>query len=137
MAGLHGSAARRGVGLCVVIGLLGGCATGRPGGGEFQDLSCRPPVELFPKECTDDDADKCVLNGVRYEEGLGVARDVRHAATQYGKACEGGAPLGCVFLGMLYAKGNGVPQDERRAAALFDKACKGGVEAGCTALDTF
>src|SRR5687768_14015906 len=120
MSGFHGSAARRSVELCVVIGLLGACATGRQGASSSQDTPSQPveshPVERLTEDCTGREAERCVALGMSYATGSGVPTDERRAAALFEKACAGGSAQGCFTLGLGYAAGRGVPQDARRAA---------------------
>jgi TPR repeat protein len=76
----------------------------------------------------------CSNLGALYEEGRGVEKDERRAASLYEKACQGGNAGGCSNLGFLYLNGSGVERDESRAASLYEKACQGGFATGCSNL---
>lgn len=99
MSESHGSAARPIWGLCVVIGLLGACATGRHEAPSSQRTPSRS-VERFTEECTGGNAEKCLALGLLYLEGNGVLQDASRAATLFEKACEGGVAQGCFKLGI-------------------------------------
>jgi TPR repeat protein len=103
--------------------------------GGMEDPAPASPSTL-QEACDRGEVRSCSLLGELYEEGRGVPRDNRRAASLYEKACTGKVAQGCHYLGLRYAAGEGVPRDERRAAALFEQACKAGAAPSCLDLGT-
>lgn len=67
---------------------------------------------------------------VCYDQGRGVARNLRHAALWYRRAARKGHVESAFNLGMMYRDGSGLRQDSRRAERYFRAAAlRGDVEA--------
>lgn len=66
------------------------------------------------------------LLGECYENGRGVARDLKKAAECYAKAQEGGFPGGAFALGRCYENGLGVRQNSEKALELYRQAAERG-----------
>ena len=66
--------------------------------------------------------------GNMYEDGDGVAEDVKAALQLYRRSADLGCPSGMYDLGVLYLDGRGVDRDEERAFALISRAVEAGGE---------
>src|SRR5450631_1230386 len=64
--------------------------------------------------------------GACFAEGLGVERNLEHAAKWLTSAADGGDPVAQRNLAALYFKGEGVAPDQLRAAALYRSAAEQG-----------
>ena len=142
MSGLSGTVARRGVALCVVIGLLGMSALAQQAAspapsspapqGERSKSDPAPAAQgasdpLSPEK-------KQPVSAEASPKDSGVSPDQSPTAALLEKACEGGEASACRKLGLVYGTGQGVDKDMHRAAVLLEKACEGGDASGCTYL---
>lgn len=82
--------------------------------------------ELSGKEMT---ASVLFNQGVAYENGEGVQRDLAQAAALYCEASRLGSPDAQYNLGWMYVNGRGVERDDAMAAFLFRAALEQGVVA--------
>ena len=73
------------------------------------------------------DATAMVDLGTRYEEGLGVPKDLKLAFEHYERAMNMDQPWGAVYLGQLLLNGEGCEKDEKRAFQCFTIAAKSNV----------
>ena len=72
--------------------------------------------------------------GVRYQNGLGVAKDEAQAVVWYRKAAEQGQAVAQANLGMCYENGLGVTKDLIQAITWYRKAAEQGDSTGQTNL---
>jgi TPR repeat protein len=87
-------------------------------------------------ECTRGELEACIAIGTALTDGThGLRRDPERAAQLFGKACDGGDPLGCSRLGLAHLAGAGVPQDLELAASLVRFACYNNEYSACTEMD--
>jgi TPR repeat protein len=99
-------------------------------------------------QCAEPKADGCILLGVDYAYGLGVAQDETHAAQIYLAACNAKNGTGCTFVADAYAFGKGMPKekwkgrgiasdtltDVGKKSTLYHYACDAGDGPKCTWL---
>ncbi len=85
----------------------------------------------FTRSCRQGDAAACSVVGVIFEQGRGVAQDIKGAARFYAAACRSGNARGCVNLGKFYARGQTGTKDLSGARTLFEFGCAQGNAAGC------
>ncbi len=67
--------------------------------------------------------------GVRYGNGIGIAKDEQKAVEWFQKAADQGYAVAQFNMGMGYANGRGVDKDERKAVEWFQKAADQGYAA--------
>lgn len=82
---------------------------------------------MFTKAAIKGDARAQVMLGVMYDEGRGVAQDLRQAASWYRKAADQGEAVAQYNLGAAYVNGHGVPQNHEQALLWFRKAADQGL----------
>jgi hypothetical protein len=99
---------------------------------KIQDFSTAE--NLWQQACDAGEPKGCFGVGVMYEDGKGVAKNVKRAVELYRRACDQKYALGCYNLGLMYGNGRGVPKDLKRAAELYGRACDGGHAAACNNL---
>ncbi len=69
----------------------------------------------------DDTPNSLYMVGVMYENGEGVEKDKKEAATWYRKSAEKGFAPAQYKLGQLYERGEGVPQDKQEALKWYKR----------------
>ena len=107
--------------------------------------STKPEPQTKPKESTEEeipltegdkeliaqaesgDADAQFRVGVRYQAGIGLAKDAEKAAKWFRKAAEQGDADAQDSLGFMYEYGKGVPEDEVTAYAWYNIAAANGM----------
>jgi TPR repeat protein len=72
--------------------------------------------------------------GLMYEQGYGVSRDLKKAATWFRKAALQGEASAQYRLGSLYYQGQGVPKDLHQAAEWYNRAAEQGCPPAQAAL---
>jgi len=91
-------------------------------------------VALWSRACSGGDGEGCANMGFVHTNGLGVPRDLAHAAESYRQGCDLGSLRSCALLGAAYEKGEGLPADEHRAVEIYRTACDAGNWMGCDRL---
>jgi hypothetical protein len=91
-------------------------------------------ANLWQQACDGGEPKGCFGVGVMYEEGKGVAKNVKRAVDLYKSACDQSYATGCYNLGLMYGNGRGVPKDLKRAADLYRRACDERNAAACNNL---
>jgi TPR repeat protein len=129
-----------------ILAVLGGVVSHLPSSQPSYDpiaqtAPYQPPAAPAPRQQTDpflmdiaalrraaEQGDATAQNylAVRYENGVGVAQDVRIAAMWFRRAADQGLPEAQFRLGQLCKTGNGVPQSARLALMWWQKAALGG-----------
>jgi hypothetical protein len=89
------------------------------------------------RACDGGDARACFNLANKYEEGIGVPRDMAYAHGIYARLCDRGRGLACHRLGELLLWDSGPPKDEPRALRLFGQACDLGFAGSCAELGDF
>ncbi len=117
--------------LRLLVVCLGVCAL--PARAQESEASTSSP-ERLEQDCTAGNARACDTLGDLYDEGRGVNKDERRAASLYEQACRGGVARGCNNLAILYQDGRGVERNGRRAADLYEEACNARYANACTNL---
>ncbi len=79
----------------------------------------------LPRAEKDDAAAETLIAEI-YAHGLGVAVDLKRAASWYALADKNGDVAATFALGLLYQDGQGVPKNRAKAAELFKKAADAG-----------
>ncbi|MGC4114106.1 MAG: tetratricopeptide repeat protein [Myxococcales bacterium] len=103
-------------------GFAPGCAS--------QATATRDPAASFAlsqKACDLKSAPGCVQVGIKYRDGVGVAKDAKQAMAFAKKGCDGGETAGCIQAGMLLIDAG----DAKGAVKLLDAACNGGARDAC------
>lgn len=82
-------------------------------------------VSIFNPLVESGDARACYELGLLYEEGLGVPKDPKLAASLFQKAADQNLPEGLFSLGRMYGVGKGgIPLDHREAFKLYMRAAE-------------
>jgi len=89
MSAAQGMAMRLCLGLCVLFGLLGGCATGGQATLPPNTPQATAP-STPPATCNGSEPKSCYDLGFLYSQGQGVPKDERRAAALHEQACTGG-----------------------------------------------
>ena len=90
--------------------------------------------ERFHQACIQGEPKGCSEQGLLYQDGLGVPRNLERAKGLYRESCEAGAARGCSRLGSLYLRGVGVERDPEQALAYSQQGCDRGDAMGCANL---
>ncbi|MBR9825154.1 MAG: sel1 repeat family protein [Alphaproteobacteria bacterium] len=88
--------------------------------------------ETLQMACDGGMAAGCLLAGIHYATGDGVAQNYATAASLYRRACDGDDAAGCLRAGRYYAVGRGVAQNYATAVNFFRRACEGDEAQACT-----
>jgi uncharacterized protein len=83
-------------------------------------------VRYLDRACNLGSGPACDSLAIAYEDGRGVAADVKRAFELRKESCSDGFKLGCANLGVMYENGKGVAADPRRALELFESSCTAG-----------
>ena len=86
-------------------------------------------IKLIDRACELGEIDSCIQMAFRYEDGVGVTRNVPHAVELFQRACDedGGIfPQPCQALARHLATGDGIAKDLRRAAGIHVATCRQG-----------
>ncbi len=91
-------------------------------GSEIQELLQKAKGTLFKKG----DAEAQFKLGKTFEEGQGVAKDLKQAAEWYQRAANQSHGWAQFRLGLMYAHGEGVPQNVQKASVLLQECASNG-----------
>ena len=109
-----------------MLALAGGSGTASA------QLTLPPGAELWPQQCEAGDADSCINQGIRYQQGIEIEPSWGNAAKYWGKACQLGVPDGCQMASEVYSGyAEGFPADYARLVSVEAYGCELGMALQC------
>lgn len=87
---------------------------------KLDSAKCEKIIAYLEKSCKKRGAQACTALGYLYENGLGIAKNIKRALSHYGRACDLRAGFGCVNAGAIYAEAKNYDD----ANSYFARACE-------------